>query len=181
MKRSLWLTGLFLAVAVNTGCVERRFLVQSDPPGAKLLVNGQEVGPTPADVYFTYYGKYHFTLIKDGYETLQVDQNIPSPWYEWFGVDFFSEAVYPFKVRDVRRFDYTLQSSQSVRPEDLVNRAEAVRARAAAIQPLPDALPLPPKPAPNPPTTPAAPPGPVVPPPPPPPADTQALPFGVPR
>lgn len=178
MKRSLWLTGLLLAVAVNAGCVERRFLVQSDPPGAKLLVNGQEVGPTPADVYYTYYGKYHFTLIKDGYETLQVDQNIPAPWYEWFGIDFFSEAVYPFKVRDVRRFDYALPSLQTVRPEDLMNRAESMRARGATIQPLPGALPPKPKPT----TTPTTTAPPVAPPAETPPVETPpVLPFGVPR
>jgi len=138
---------LFLAVAVNTGCVERRFLVQAEVPGvagdagAKLLVNGQEIGPTPADVYFTYYGKYHFTLIKDGYETLQVDQNISTPWYEWFGIDFISEAIYPWKIRDVRRYAFTLPPAQSVRPEDVLNRANTLRQRAAGVTPFPDSAP----------------------------------------
>ena len=35
------------------------------------------------DDHFVYYGNYHFTLIKDGYETLQVDQDIPAPFYEY--------------------------------------------------------------------------------------------------
>ena len=39
--------------------------------------NGVPIGPTPVDDQFVYYGNYHFTLVKDGYETLQVDQDIP--------------------------------------------------------------------------------------------------------
>src|SRR5947209_14074171 len=80
--------GVALTLGLLTGCVERRYVITSDPPGAVVLRNGQPIGATPVDDYFVYYGKYNFTLIKEGYETLPVVQNIPTPWYESFGVDF---------------------------------------------------------------------------------------------
>src|SRR6478672_8516057 len=60
------------ALALLAGCVERRFVIESDPPGALVLLNGQPLGTTPVDGYFTYYGNYRFTIIKDGFETLHV-------------------------------------------------------------------------------------------------------------
>jgi hypothetical protein len=94
------MVGLALAVGwLNAGCVERRFVVTSEPPGAKVLGNGQDLGPTPADDAFVYYGNYHFTLIKEGYETLQVDQSVNPPWYQYPAIDFFSENIIPWKIR----------------------------------------------------------------------------------
>ena len=33
-----------------TGCVERRFRVETNPPGAYVTVNNKPVGPSPVDV-----------------------------------------------------------------------------------------------------------------------------------
>jgi len=85
------------------GCVERRYVIESDPPGALVVANGQPIGATPVDGHFLYYGNYHFTLIKDGYETLQVDERFRAPWYEYYPIDFFSENIVPGKIEDVRR------------------------------------------------------------------------------
>ena len=163
MKRNLWWTSLLIAVIAANGCVERRYLVTTDPPGAMVFVNGQPVGATPVDVCnYTYYGKYHLTIIKDGYETLQVDQPVPAPWFEWPPLDFFAETVYPFKIRDVRSFPYQLQPAQRVGELDVLNRGRTLRERGLAVQPLPDGVPQPKRVAPT------NPPGPIVPPPQPP-------------
>jgi hypothetical protein len=122
------LLGLALA-----GCVERRYVIESDPPGALVLVNGTPLGTTPVDGHFVYYGNYEFTLIKDGYETLHVDQCIRSPWYEYPGVDFVSENVYPGKLEDVRRFRYALQPAAQVNTQQLLQQAEALRNRGQQI------------------------------------------------
>jgi hypothetical protein len=132
MKRIAYLSAL-LAVSLMTGCVERRFVVQSDPPGALIFHNGIYLGPTPADGYVTYYGKQKFTLMKAGYETLDVVQTYDPPWYEWPGIDFLSENVWPFKVRDVRCFTYTLQPLQTARPDEVRQRGEALRSEGQAI------------------------------------------------
>jgi hypothetical protein len=174
MTRYLCLACSLLAAA-NAGCVERRFLITSEVPGmppgmdagAMVSITGARQGPTPLDSWFVYYGNYHFTLEKDGYETLQVDQNIPAPWYEWPPLDFFVETIWPFKVRDVREFHYVLQPVQGVRPDDVLNRGEVLRTRGKTIMPLPDFIPQVPKPAPPPPaatTPPTLPPPRVLPP-----------------
>ena len=82
---TLALLGLLLC-ACQSGCVERRMTVRSNPPGALLYVDDYEIGATPVSVNFTYYGTRKIRLVKDGYETLTVMQSIPPPWYEYRAV-----------------------------------------------------------------------------------------------
>jgi hypothetical protein len=158
MKRYAGLA-ILLTIVVTAGCVERRFVVNSDPPGALVYHNGIYLGATPVDGYLTYYGKQQFRLMKEGYETLDIVQPYMPPWYQIPGVDFFSENVWPFKLRDVRSFHYTLTPLQMVRPDDVRQQAEELRARGQSIgvprlpHPiLPETmLPAPPPPSPPPP------------------------------
>ncbi len=155
MSPRAWL-GMLLMAGLCAGCVERRFIINSEPQGALVYVNGQYLGATPVDYYYTYYGKYEFRLVKAGFEPLTVLQVVPPPWYEWPGVDFISENLVALKLRDVRNFCYTLQPSQQVRPDDLLNRATELRSRGKTIG-LPAPRPLPPPGAPAPGTAPPAP------------------------
>ncbi len=141
MSRYGWLLGVAACAGLATGCVERRFVVTTDPPGAIVLRNGQSIGQSPADDHFVYYGHYHFTLIHDGYETLQVDQNIPAPWYEYPVLDFISENLIPWEIRDVRRFHYQMQPLQQVRTDLLLHRAGDLRARGQSLVPQPPPCP----------------------------------------
>ena len=75
--------------------------VRTNPPGAVLYVDDNEIGVTPASHDFVYYGTRKIRLVKDGYETLTVLQPIPAPWYEFIGLDFIAENVIP--RRDSRR------------------------------------------------------------------------------
>src|SRR5437879_5241266 len=98
MKHYGWFLGIAIGALATTGCVDRRYVVYTDPPGAIVLRNNQPLGASPADDHFTYYGTYHFTIIKEGYETLQVDQHIPPPWYEYFPLEFVSEYLVPWPI-----------------------------------------------------------------------------------
>lgn len=129
----VWFLGAALVVAPLGGCVERRYVVTSDPPGAVVLRNNQHIGPTPADDHFTYYGNYHFTLIKDGYATLQVNQEFRSPWFEYFPLDFFAENVVPWRIEDVRRFHYKLEPVRMPNPNEVINEGQSLRNRGKAI------------------------------------------------
>lgn len=134
MAQSRRIVGAFAVfAALLSGCVERRFVVESDPPGALVLVNNQPLGSTPVDGHFIYYGNYDFTLVKDGFETLHVDQRIRAPWYQWPLVDFVSENLYPGKIEDVRRFRYAMQPAAQVNTQQLLNQAEALRDRGRAL------------------------------------------------
>jgi len=143
MKRMTWLFGV-LACASLSGCVERRFVIESLPPGAQVLRNGQSIGFTPADDSFVYYGKYDFTLIAAGYETLHVVQPVRAPWWEIPPLDFITENLIPFKIRDIRRFRYEMQPLQAVAPADVLQRGEGLRGQS---QGLGDPRPVPVPPA----------------------------------
>jgi hypothetical protein len=145
MKRtvlySLALTFLSVGIAGVSGCVDRRFVISTDPPGAIVFdEKNQPIGASPADKQFTYYGKYRFTLVHDGFETMVVEEKVNPPWYEIIGLDFFSENLLPVRLRDVRRFHYVMQPAQMVPPEAVRNQAEQLRAKGKAI-----GTPLPPK------------------------------------
>lgn len=157
MKRIAYLMVLLLGSG-TAGCVERRFTIYSDPPGALVYYNGNYLGQTPVDGYLLYYGKQQFRLIREGYETLDVVQDYPPPWFDLPGVDFFTENIYPGKLRDVRRFHYTMQPLVSIPLDDVHQRAEELRARGQNI-----GVPAPPRP--------------LTPPPPPPPPEEGTLPV----
>ena len=122
------------------GCVERRFVITTDPPGAMVFdEKGERTGVAPTDRAFVYYGAYQFTLVRDGYETLIVREKVRAPFYEWFLLDFISENLVPFTIRDIRRFNYQLQPKQIVDPETVQKRADLLRQRGLGIGvPLPN-------------------------------------------
>jgi hypothetical protein len=74
--------------------------------------------------------------VKDGYETLTVRQPFPVPWYEIFPLDFVTENLIPWEVRDERVVDLAMQPQASAPPDLVVARAEQVRL-AAGSQPAP--------------------------------------------
>jgi hypothetical protein len=164
MRHAAWFLGVTVAAATATGCVERRYVIYTDPPGAIVLRNGQPLGASPVDDYFTYYGNYHFTIIKDGYETLQVDQCIRAPWYEVWPLDFVSENLIPWSILDRREFHYKLERKQMPNTDELLREAQNLRNRGislgggSAAAPVPVPAP-PPGTLPPPPVTPAPPPG----------------------
>lgn len=130
------LFGACLALGL-AGCVERRFLIESDPPGAFVYQNGQFLGATPVDVPFLYYGKYDFLLVKEGFETLKVSTRVTPPWYERPGFDFLSENLSPFHVQDVRPVSYQLQPMAQTNTVELMNQAGELRERGRAIPSAP--------------------------------------------
>jgi hypothetical protein len=126
---------LVLAVCA-TGCVERRFVISTEPFGAAVF-NEKDIaiGASPADQSFERYGVYQFRLVKDGYATQVVQENIKAPWYEWPGLDFFSENLVPFWIRDVRYLKYTLTPVEMVSPDALKAQGEMLRQQGVGVGP----------------------------------------------
>lgn len=135
-KRHRLLAVLLGAVVCSTlpGCVFRRMTIRSDPPGALVLLEGEEVGYTPVTLSHTYYGGREITLIKDGYKTQTVLQEVPAPWYQKPGIDFFSENLFPFKITNRHDFSYKLEKQELVPMDELSNRANALRSEAQVSQ-----------------------------------------------
>jgi hypothetical protein len=120
--------------ASQAACVERRMIVRSNPPGAVLYVDDYPIGTTPCATSFIYYGTRQIRLVKDGYETLVVNQPIPAPWYEFFPADFVAENLVPGHIRDVRVLSYDLRPLLPVPNDQLTGRADALRAAVKAEQ-----------------------------------------------
>jgi hypothetical protein len=122
---------------VQTGCVQRRFLIRSDPPGAVVYMDNERIGTTPCAVNYVYFGTRKLRLVKDGFETLEVRQPLPTPWYQVPPLDFVSDVVVPYEIRDVRSQTYRLQPQVMVAPEHLLARAEALRSGSQSGTSLP--------------------------------------------
>jgi hypothetical protein len=148
-----------LLAAGQAGCVQRRLTIRSNPPGALVYVDDYPIGTTPVSTDFIYYGTRKVRLSKSGYETLTVMQPLPTPWYEFPGVDFVSENLVPGEIRDERVVDFQLKPQMIVPSPQLLGRAENLRHSAAAPQtPLPPAGPSFGPPSSAPPGPPASPP-----------------------
>jgi hypothetical protein len=129
-------------LALAAGCVERRMVITTEPFGA-IVYDEKNIAlsASPADKPFTYYGKYSFKIVKDGYETLIVEENVQPPWYEWIGLDFISETLVPWSLRDVRRFHYKLQPVVVVPPDQVLEKGTLLRARGLTTgEPLPQPI-----------------------------------------
>jgi hypothetical protein len=135
MRRRACLLGVALAAGLAGGCVERKFVVETDPPNVLVLVNNQPLGYSPADGSFVYYGKYRFTLMAPGLETLHVEENITPPWYEWWPLDFFFETLWPFELEDKHTFHYRMVPMQIPNDEELRRRAGEVREQGRNVRP----------------------------------------------
>jgi hypothetical protein len=124
------------AIALLTGCIERRIYITSEPPGATVWVNDVESGRTPTSVTFTYFGNYDVRLRKDGYEPLITKGEANPPVYEFPGPDLVATAV-PARVRTDVKWNYVLQpklesvGSQAEFESGLMGRAGTLRAQIA--------------------------------------------------
>jgi len=151
MRPYPWWLLVFAATALSVGCVERRFVITSNPMGALVYYNGKPVGTTPCDLPFLYYGVHEFTFVKDGCETQSQRYEVATPWYQVPGVDVVTELFIPYTFQDIQNVHIDLQPAAQAVP-NLVPRALELRDRVKAI-------PDPPPPPPRGPAPPVVPPG----------------------
>ena len=122
--------------AFGVGCVDRTVKINSEPPGALVFLNDQEVGRAPVKVNFTWYGDYDIILRHPGYKTIQTNRRIEAPWYQWPGIDLVTECLIPMTIHDDRDLGtFTLEKSEKPTKPELIQRAEEMRAMAAGNGP----------------------------------------------
>lgn len=113
------------------GCLERRISITSRPEGAVVWINDQEIGRTPVEAGFTFYGTFDVRVRKEGYEPVSGPRAVNAPWYEYPGPDLLASAL-PWTIRTTVRWHDDLEPSPA--PDDaaraaLVDRAAELRAR----------------------------------------------------
>jgi hypothetical protein len=134
---------LIVSQLATVGCVRRRMTVRSNPPGAMVSIDQQEIGTTPVSVDYTYYGVRNFVVSKEDHETVSASRTFSPPWYQYPPLDFLTENLWPFELRDERVVEFQLIPRTRVRTEDLVARGEQLRStsRSGVVIPLPDTSP----------------------------------------
>ena len=125
-----------LAIAVTScliGCttsgVQRTIHITSEPSGALVHLNDEEVGRTPLTVPFTFYGTYDVRLEKDGYHPLWTEHEADAPWWETPGPDLIAEAV---GGESELSWHFELEkapAAEDVDVDELVEHAKQLRAR----------------------------------------------------
>lgn len=126
----LLLTGIFLLIETGCNGVRRRLTIRTDPPGATVWVNDQEIGRTPISHNITYSGTYKIRLAMDGKKTKTVMYAVKTPWYLWPGVDFISENLVPGELRDQQFCDEQMEPELVAAPEELFENAAQMREEA---------------------------------------------------
>ena len=98
------------------GCgVERTITITSNPPGAMVTLNDQEIGRTPVTHDFFWYGTYDVELRDDGYKTLKTTGKVWAPWWQVPPIDLVAELA-PVRSYDHHFLHYTLARSRQPSP-----------------------------------------------------------------
>lgn len=114
--------GLFVG-----GCVERRLTINTQPQGALVVLNDEEIGTSPVTVSFQWYGDYNVTIRKEGFETLNTHRKLKAPWYDAFPFDFFAQIVNPKRIVDSYEWTFQLRDRKEPTRQELIRQAEELK------------------------------------------------------
>ena len=137
MTRSRALTRLLqlftlslLSVALFPGCVERELVVESNPDGALVSMNDQELGRTPIRRDFNWYGTYDVLVEKEGYEPLRTKTPVIAPGWLWVPFDLVLEVL-PFRIPDRHTIRYELKPTieANVDPARMIRRGRELQGK----------------------------------------------------
>ncbi|MCH7603279.1 MAG: PEGA domain-containing protein [Planctomycetes bacterium] len=127
-RRMIWC--LLLLPLLCTGCVRRTISIVTEPPGALVWLNDREVGRTPIEVEFLYYGTYDVRIVKDGYEPLITSGKADAPLWDMVGIDLAAELL-PLELHSRIEWIYQLEPAMFDEP-GLIQRARDLRAQVDA-------------------------------------------------
>jgi PEGA domain len=125
------LLALPMIVAI-AGCLERRVSITSEPPGALVYANDVELGRTPLEADFTYYGDYDVRVELEGFEPLRTRARADTPLYEVPPFDLVATAL-PVPIETTVRWHFGLEPALETRGDKerfeagLIGRAKQLR------------------------------------------------------
>jgi len=109
----------FILAFLLTGCVQRQMNIISDPPGAIVYMNDREIGRTPFQRNFQWYGTYDVVLRKDGYQTQKTFADVNPPFWQFVPLDAVTDFL---PLKDVHTIKFTLKPEVPVDPTALMQR-----------------------------------------------------------
>ncbi len=120
---------LLTAFLTITGCVERKLTINTNPAGAQVFLNDEEIGVSPVTTTFNWYGDYNITIRKQGCVTLQTHRKLQAPWYDGFPFDFFV-MIYPCRVVDKYEWSFELEPQKEIGRQELIQDAVRIKEQA---------------------------------------------------
>ncbi len=127
-KSVLVLAAVCVTGVVLVGCVERQLTINTEPQGAMVVLNDQQIGESPVTVPFNWYGDYWVRVSKDGYETLNTHRELEAPLHDYLPFDFFAQILYPGHIVDTYEWTFELEPQTYPTPEELIEHARSLRA-----------------------------------------------------
>lgn len=115
---------------MTAGCVERRLTIHTEPPGAVVWLNDEEIGTSPVTIGFNWYGDYKVRIEKSGYRILDTHRDLPRPAEDYFPLDFFAEVLWPGTIRRDTAWNFTLQPAENPTAEQLIEQARQFQEQA---------------------------------------------------
>jgi hypothetical protein len=115
------------ALIALCGCVERELTIKTNPEGALVVLNDEEIGLSPVTVNFNWYGDYCVRITKEGYETLDTHRDLKGPWYDGFPFDFFAQILNPNRIVNSYEWTFFLSPKRQMSREELIQNAQELQ------------------------------------------------------
>ncbi|NNM88838.1 MAG: PEGA domain-containing protein [Phycisphaerae bacterium] len=147
MKLSIYrqaLAALALGAAALgfAGCVERSITVVTSPQHAVVYLNDVEVGRSPCQVPFEWYGDYSVRLRAKKnlgttanphwvYYYLQTHRTAHAPWFQWIGPDLFASLI-PVRFKDDKIWAFIVPPVGQQTSAELIKNARHLKAQMPA-------------------------------------------------
>jgi len=120
---------LFLMICFCCGCVERKITILTEPSGALVALNDEDIGTSPVTVGFEWYGDYSVRLTKEGYKTLNTHQNLKRPLRDRVGFDLLDDM---FHTRiDEYTWTFKLEPYEQPQKDQLIDQAVKMQKQTA--------------------------------------------------
>jgi len=117
---------MLMGIFFFTGCVQRKLTINTEPSGALITLNDEEIGTSPVTVGFEWYGDYSIIVSKAGYETLKTDRKLKRPVHDYFPFDLFYDLFGSNRIDDYA-WNFQLAPYQAPQRDELINAAENMR------------------------------------------------------
>ncbi len=108
------------------GCVERRLTINTEPEGALVFLNDEEIGVSPVTASFNWYGDYSVRISKQGHKTLNTHRELKPPLHDHFPFDFFT-LLNPKRTVDSYEWRFKLAPRAQSSRKELIEAAQELK------------------------------------------------------
>lgn len=127
MRKWILLIAVLAASLLLSSCVERKLTINTEPQGAIVVLNDEEIGTSPVTTSFEWYGDYNVRISKEGFQTLKTHCDLKRPLHDRFPFDFFANCVNPKKIVDSYEWSFALTPQTEPNREELIQKAQELK------------------------------------------------------